>query len=92
MTLERYHIPHKKILVTQAEKEKYKKLHEMDTFPHIFLADSSKARTTNKDKKDKKIKIGGDREFQTYIRLALEIREKKLSMSTLDKISKIVAN
>lgn len=55
--LELLEIPHRNIVVKMKDKDKYKKKHQMDTFPQIFLKENKKI-----------IKIGGFRELVIYLR------------------------
>lgn len=58
-------LPHKIIKVnTQREKDKYKKQHQMDTFPQIFF----------KNSRGQLIKIGGYEEFRSIIEMCKKTR------------------
>jgi hypothetical protein len=89
MTLDKYHLPYRQIQVLQDEKEYYKKLHEMEAFPHIFLI-TGKKKKSKREGSIKKIKIGGDQDFQTFIRIAYELKNKKINISTLEYILNII--
>ena len=56
-------VPYKNIIVKDKDKEKYKKKHNMQTFPQIFF----------KNKKGKLVKLGGYTEFYE---LVCNIRKK----------------
>jgi glutaredoxin len=92
MTLDKYHLPYTQIQVSLEEKEHYKKLHGMEIFPHIFLI-TNKKKSKRKNGENigvRKIKIGGDQDFQTFIRIAYELKNKKINISTLEYILSII--
>jgi glutaredoxin len=59
-------VPHKIIkITTQKEKDKYKKLHEMETFPQIFF----------KNSRGKLVKIGGYEEFRSIVEMCRHVKK-----------------
>ncbi len=118
MTLDKYRLPYHQVNVTEEEKEYYKKLNNMPSFPQIFLVmknkdgNASNQRKTKKGKakvltnKNKnankntnrritatsnmKHKIGGDQDFQVLVRLAIELKNKKVDLPIMTEILRIL--
>ena len=71
--MKKYNIKHKAIIVQPEEKEKYKKLSKMNTFPQIFV----------KINKDKIIKIGGNSDLEECIKLSNNIHNSNVSIDAV---------
>lgn len=101
MTLEKYRLPYHQINVTEDEKDYYKKVNDMPSFPQIFLINesSNSNRRKIKVKKQNKVsaaaipvksKIGSDQDFQVLVRFAVELKNKKIDLSMLQNIQQFI--
>lgn len=66
-------IKHKAIVVAPKDKEKYKKINKMNTFPQIFI---------NADK-DTYLKIGGNDDLEETIRIVKEVQSSNVSLDSI---------
>ena len=69
------------IKVSQSEKNKYKKMNKMDTFPQIFLVDN-----------DEKIKIGGYSDTINLLALIFENKKINYSKNDAERLKKFFLN
>lgn len=73
--VKKYKLKHKFIIVKPNDKLKYNKKHKMKTYPQVIL---------NYDRK--KIIIGGNNEFEKYIKLSNLIKKNNYNINVLDFI------
>jgi glutaredoxin len=71
--LNEYNIKYKAIIVQPSEKDYYKKLNKMNTFPQIFM----------KANKDKFIKIGGNNDLVNLTNQCMEIKNSYIPIDTI---------
>jgi glutaredoxin len=72
--LDKYNIKYKNIIVNYDEKNKIKKITNMDTFPMIFL---------NNNKNNITIKIGGSSDLQNLINISDLIQKSNIDINIL---------
>ncbi len=66
----------------------------METYPNIFLIPNlkkKKSKRGNEENTIKKIKIGSDQDFQTFIRIAYELKNKRINISTLEQVMNVIS-
>lgn len=82
--LDQYKIKYHKIVVSndEKEKEKYKKLCSMNTFPMIFIRKSEDS--------SKYVKIGGFSDLKKYIDLLTYLRENDIHIDLLHEIDQLL--
>ncbi len=72
--LKEHKLSHKIIEVTQQDKNKYKKMNKMETFPQIFIVDGKK-----------KMKLGGSTDLLALIQISHLIKFNNISFNKAKK-------
>jgi hypothetical protein len=98
MTLDKYHLPYNLIYIEQDDKEIFKRTHNIESFPQIYLILQRKSKKSSRSGSTlteatgttHKIRIGSDQEFQLLVRLAYEIKNKKIDMNVLTAVLNIL--
>lgn len=77
--LEMHNTPHKTVWVADNEKEKYKKLNKMSTFPQLFYKPL---------RSKKRVKLGGSDDLEKLYLVARVINQQDLDMRAINFINK----